>query len=257
MLNTNFKNFGLESAQSILSGSDGIVHILSADIENIRSRRVVNRYNSIITGKYPGMKAGRMMQWESRHERNAMLLLDTCPSVLAFNEQPCEINYILQGQKRRHFPDFLVKGCGWKEFWEVKMQKDAYSPEVSIRTALMHQHLPRYGYGYRIVLAEHLAFKTRLENAKKILRLGKASVSIVDQEKTRQLFQRQRYLPWGLIAHNTSDFHLLNHVCRLILDGLIALDFNQPISDSTLITWVDQSKTERSAEWLSHFFSAV
>lgn len=257
MLNTNLKDSGLESAQSILTSSDGIVHIMSADTESIRSRRVVNRYNSIITGKYPGMKAGRMMQWESRHERNAMLLLDTCPSVLAFNEQPCEINYILQGQKRRHYPDFLVQGYGWKEFWEIKMQKDACSPEVSRRTALMQQYLPQHGFGYRVVFAEHIEFKTRLENAKRILRLGKTSVPLVAQEKIRQLFKNQLSLPWGLIAHNTTDLHLLNQVCRLILDGLIAFDFHQPISDSTLITWVGQSKTERSAQWLSHFFSVV
>lgn len=256
MLKTIFKDLESENIQSTFGGSDGIVHIVSADPRSIRSRRVVNRYNSIITGKYPGMKAGRMMQWESRHERNAMLLLDTCPSVLAFNEQPCEINYILQGQKLRHYPDFLVRGCGWKELWEVKMQKDAFSPEVSRRTALMQQHLPQHGYGYRVVFAEHLAFKTRLENAKRILRLGNASIPLVAHEKIRLLFKNQSTLPWGVIAHNTSDLHLLNQVCRLILDGLVTLDFYQPISDSTLITWVGQSKTERSAQWLSHFFSA-
>ena len=102
-----------------------------------------------------------MLQWESPHEGNAMRILDASPTVISFNEQPCEISYTLNGVERRHYPDFLVIEKHHREFWEVKTERDASEPEIVERTAFLTQNLPDYGYGYRMVFAEILASQPR------------------------------------------------------------------------------------------------
>lgn len=256
MLNKFLKEPKLVNTPLAFGLTDCITQILLADTAGVRARKVVKRSNARITSKYPGQKAGRMMQCESSHERNAMLLLDACPSVANLSEQPCVISYILDGQQHRHYPDLLVQGFGWKELWEIKTQEDARSFDISRRTSFLKKYLPSYGYGYRMVLAEDLSLNPRLENVKKLLRLGRVDIPLEAREKIRLLFKAHSYLSWGFFVSNSTDVSI-NYISRLILDGLLAIDIHQPISASTLITWVEKSQDERSGKWLESFFNVM
>lgn len=222
-----------------------------ADAEIIRARKVVRRSNARITGKYPGWKANRTMQWESPHERNAMILLDACPSVVSFNEQPCEITYVMEGKARKHYPDLLVKSRYWQELWEVKTRNDAESPEVSSRTEFLSQYLPAYGYGYRLVLAEDLAIQPRLKNAELLLKLGKTPLNDLDRERTRQLFMEYETLTWDGIKSDSQNPKLRSHVCRLILDGLLTFNMDKELAHGTTINWVFNTQIEGEKSWAS------
>lgn len=256
MLNQFLKDPKLISTQLPFGLTDGITQILLADTAGVRARKVVKRSNARITSKYPGKKAGRMMQCESSHERNAMLLLDACPAVANLSEQPCAINYILDGQQRRHYPDLLVQGFGWKELWEVKTQKDSCASDISRRTSFLKKYLPSHGYGYRMVLAEDLSLNPRLENVKKLLRLGRVDIPLEAREEIRLLFKAHSSLPWGFFVNNLTDVSI-NYISRLILDGLLAIDIHQPISAETLVTWIEKSQDERSEKWLESFFNVM
>lgn len=199
----------------------------------IRSRKVVKRSNARNTGKYPSWKMQRMMQWESVHEGNAMRILDATPHVTFFSEQPCEIIYELNGVKHRHYPDFIVIEGKYREFWEVKTEADANSPEVAERTDFLIEVLPEYGYSYRMVLAEVLAKQPRLDNVKRLTKLGRQAISPIEQERIRRLFQNDHVIPWGVFEHQSPQ--ILRHVSRLILEGKLSIDFNQPISKVTSI----------------------
>lgn len=199
----------------------------------VRSRKVVSRSNARNTGKYPSWKMQRMMQWESTHEGNAMRILDASPHVIAFHEQPCEIIYTLNGEQRRHYPDFMVIEDHRREFWEVKTEENANSTEVAERTAFLTEFLPEYGYSYRVVFAEMLAKQPRLDNVKRLNKLGRQPISIFEQERIRRLFTHEPVMTWGMLEQLSPQ--TLRNVSRLILEGKLSIDFNQPINPATSI----------------------
>ncbi len=209
------------------------IEIIFPEDEKIRSRKVVKRSNARNTGKYPSWKMKRMMQWESVHEGNAMRILDATPNVISFSEQPCEIKYVLNGVERRHYPDFIVIEDHQPEFWEVKTQLDASSQEVAERTAFLTKALPEYGYGYRVVLAEVLGKQPRLDNIKRLTKLGRQSISPLEQERIRRLFQNNPAMTWGVFEQ--QSLQTLRSISHLILQGKLSIDFNQLISPATLI----------------------
>jgi hypothetical protein len=199
----------------------------------IRSRKVVKRSNARNTGKYPSWKMQRMMQWESVNEGNAMRILDATPHVTFFNEQPCEIIYTLNGVKHRHYPDLMVIEGNYREFWEVKTEVDANSPEVAKRTDFLIETLPEYGYSYRMVLAEILAKQPRLDNVKRLNKLGRKPISKLEQERIRRLFNHNPIISWGVFEQESPE--RLRNISRMILEGKLSIDMNQPISPSTSI----------------------
>jgi hypothetical protein len=199
----------------------------------IRSRKVVKRSNARNTGKYPSWKMQRMMQWESIHEGNAMRILDATPTVSSYNEQPCEIIFTLHGVQRRHYPDFMIIERNFREFWEIKTEADANSLEVAERTAHLALVLPEYGYGYRVVSAEVLAKQPRLDNVKRLNKLGRQQVSSLEQERIRRLFAHKADMSWGIFEQQSAES--IRNVSRLILEGKLSIDFNQPINSATSI----------------------
>lgn len=199
----------------------------------VRSRKVVKRSNARNTGKYPSWKMKRMMQWESVHEGNAMRILDATPNVISFVEQPCEIIYMLNNTRHRHYPDLMVITNNHREFWEVKTESDANSPEVAERTAFLTQVLPEYGYSYRVVIAEVLAKQPRLDNVKRLNKLGHLPVSIIETERIRRLFTHESDISWSTFEQQSHE--RLRMISRLILEGKLTIDLNQPISPATSI----------------------
>ena len=199
----------------------------------IRSRKVVKRSNARNSGKYPSWKMQRMMQWESIHEGNAMRILDANPSVISFNEQPCEIIYILNGEERRHYPDLLVIEADHKELWEVKTAKDAAQPDIAERTAFLTEALPFYGYSYRVVIAESLASQPQLNNIKRLNKLGRQALTFIQQETLRRLFNEQPVMDWGVFENQSPV--TLRQISRLILEGKLSVDLTQPIHAATQI----------------------
>jgi TnsA endonuclease-like protein len=216
----------------------------------VRIREVIRRSNSQKSGKYPGIKAGRMMHSESPHEMNAMRLLDACPFVLEFHEQPCEILYYIEGERHRHYPDLLVIGHDWKELWEVKSLEDASDPFVAARTKKLSAQLPQYGFTYRMILAENLG-GIRLSNARQLLKLGSQPVPSLERERIRQLFMAYETLSWESLHLDDSHPGLLRHCARLILEGRLTFDVSQPLVETTPIYWALNQDMKGAISWAS------
>jgi len=174
-----------------------------------------------------------MVQWESCHELNAFRLLDCDPDVIYFSEQPCKIVYVMDSVVRVHFPDILVTTSRGTELWEVKRQSKALEPEVLPRTALLSRALPRWGYNYRMVLAEELARQPRLGNANLLLRLGARAVGDCDREAIRRVLIERGSMTWLQACRGDYGSRGRENLCRLVLTGVLAIDMNAPISSAT------------------------
>jgi hypothetical protein len=198
----------------------------------LRSRKVIRRSNARPTGKYPSWKMDRMIHWESENELRAFRLLDCEPDVTSFKEQPCEVEYVLDGQIRRHYPDILVEANGRKELWEVKPESKALDPEVATRTSLMVHGLPKYGYTYRVVLAKNLALQPRQNNAFFLLGFGRRTATDCEWESIRRTFNDRGSLLWSDACSGAYGPRGRETLCSLVLRGVLTFDTSLPISPS-------------------------
>lgn len=215
------------------------------------ARQVVKRSNARKTGKYPSWKMGSMLQCESENERNCMLLFDLCSWVKSYRPQPCIIKYRMNGHAFKHFPDVLASTHSGHELIEVKPRALANHPDIVRRTAILTEMLPAHGYRYRLMLAEELALSPRLENAELIKRLGKGEVPALQRERIRILFQQHHSIPWSMFQQDRNNPHLAMHVCRMVLEGYLSIDLNQPLTDNTPVRWVINPIQSGGASWES------
>lgn len=226
--------------------SDRIISVTFG--ENMQPvRKVVLRSNARKTSKYPSWKMDGMLQCESENERNCMLLFDLCPWVKSYRPQPCVINYRMEDHEFKHFPDVLANTHSGNVLIEVKPRKFANQPDIVRRTAFLTEVLPLHGYGYQLLLAEDLALTPRLENAEVIKRLGKVEVPVLQRERLRKLFQQYPSLPWGALQQD----HLAMHVCRMVLEGHLSIDLNQPLTEDTPVRWAINPIQSGGASWES------
>lgn len=232
--NTVFEQGWLQSAATS-SPHNAILAIHFPEPGKLRSRKVVTRSKARATGKYPSWKMERMIQWESPNELHAFRLLDANPAVTRFFEQPAEIQYFLNGEMHRHYPDALVFNDDLKEFWEIKSARDALAPETVVRTQLLTETLPRFGFGYRMVIGEDLARDPRQTNVSTILRFGRSDISSVDRERLRRHLASGRAINWGDVLDDAYGKDGRNHFCRLVLEGALVFDFEQPLCRETML----------------------
>lgn len=214
-------------------GINAVLGVVFPEPSQLRSRKVISRSNARPTGKYPSWKMGRMLQWESENELRAFRLLDCEPDVTSFNEQPCEVEYVLDGQIRRHYPDILVEANCREELWEVKPESKASAPEVAARTSLLVHDLPKYGYTYRVLLAEDLAMQPRLKNDFFLLRFGRRTATDCEWESIRRTFNDRGSLLWSDACSGVYGPRGRETLCSLVLRGVLTFDTSLPILPST------------------------
>ena len=223
----------------LLPNSSNQIISLFWPAEGGRARRVVTRSRCRSTRKYPSLKAGPMVQAESPHERNAFVLLDACPAVTAFREQPVVIRFALDGVEHRHYPDILVTFADdSREFWEIKPRRDAEDERVSARTRLMTAGLPRFGFRYRMVLAEDLSRQPRLGLAQDLLRHGKCAIDDVSRERIRKAFRAAPVIRWQSALKGDLGPHGRSALCRLVLEGVVSCGAASRLTSETQFTWV-------------------
>jgi hypothetical protein len=217
---------------AVLKGSS----ILTIDLTEpgqARSRKVVSRSNARVTGKYPSWKMGRMTHWESNNELNAFHLLDCNSNIRSFSEQPCKIVYVIDGIRRVHYPDILVSTRRGKELWEIKLSTEAAQPEIRLRTQFMCRALPHWGYTYRLVYGEDLAQQPRLDNAIRLVRLGRRDATECEREFVRLSLKRQSALTWSEACAGTYGPRGREVLCHLVLDGTLSIDMNAAWTNQT------------------------
>jgi len=177
-----------------------------------------------------------MLQWESINELNAFRLLEVDPHVSFFQEQPCEIHFVMNEEEYVHYPDILVKTQRRKAFWEIKPALEAKLPATAARTKLLSAVLPDLGYEYHVVLGEDLGRKIRLYNLKALLAHGREEVSPLQREKVRQIFARIPEMTIEQLDEATDAEISWKKIYRLILDGDLWCDLEEKLTNFSVIT---------------------
>lgn len=203
----------------------------------VRSRKIVTRSRARSTGKYPSWKMGRMIQWESSNELNAYRLLDANPAATAYHEQPLCIRFVLNGETHMHFPDTMVQWGTSRELWEIKPSSEASRPGYVERTRFLEAALPKLGFAYRLVVAEDLKKEPRLSNVLTVLKFGRAPITDLAREQFRQIILASGSIQWKRVLDGDFGPQSRNVACRLILEGVLAVDLEHALTPDTCLTW--------------------
>lgn len=201
------------------------------------ARTVVTRSRARMTGKFPSLKMGRMIEWESPNERNSMVLLEACHWVLRYREQPLEVHFSLNGEDHVHLPDALVEFADRREIWEIKPRNEAADPFVMARTQLMSSQLPRWNLVYRMVIAEDLAREPRLTLARDLLRYGRTQVDLLTREQVRTLFEQLEFVTWRHALEGRLGRYGRAALCRLTLEGRLICESHGGLTPDTTFRW--------------------
>jgi len=199
-----------------------------------RMRKVSTRSRARPTGEYPSWKKGAMLEWESHNELNAFVLLDANPEIQAFSEQPMLIEYCIEGEVAKHYPDVLVAKDEELQVWEIKPEGEANKEDVRTRTDFLERYLPNLGYSYYMVLGEKLSNKLQLSNARMILKFGRPPIDSTSRESIRIYFLSNDSISWLVSVDTNSGVDIRYVISRLTLEGGLVFDNSQKISKGTV-----------------------
>jgi hypothetical protein len=199
-----------------------------------RSRKVVKRSNFRMTGKFPSRKIGRMVQWESRLELDAIRVLETHPTVLAYREQPATLTWSDWGVFHRHYPDLHVNLRNSAQLLiEIKSDRDALHESIQARTNYLVPELRKHGIFYLVVSGSQLKGVPQ-ENAKHILKHATRKLDPATQERIRVALRFPETLK-HLDALLGASYR--SAILELIRTGRVLFDATQILCGTTVVTW--------------------
>ena len=89
-----------------------------------------------------------------------------------------------------------------------------------------------------MMIAEDLAKEPRLSNSLFLLKFGRNPVSPLAQEQLRQMLEVTGSIQWNSILNGYLGTEGRKLICRLVLEGVLTFDIEQPLSGTTCFSWV-------------------
>lgn len=214
----------------------------------MRVRKVVTRSGKRFRGKFPSRKLGRMVQWESLLERDAILALEYLHEVATYQEQPSiEIYYDGGDQPRRYVPDFrAVFGDGRELLIEIKPEARVATKEISEKLGAIAKRFEEQGRHYRVLTENDIRREPFFGNLRRLhssgRRLKRASC-------TDALVERLGDGPVWTIAEAAEQIGGIEDVLRLVAAGRLRIDLQAPIVATSLV-WLADAEGGRNGSFL-------
>ena len=138
-------------------------------------RRVVTRSGRGIRGKFPSLKLGEMVAWESPLEADAIRLFEFNVGVAHYCAQPSwEVYQDAAGNVHSFVPDFRVElVAGGSLLVEVKSDADAAYPPTARVLGLKAMAMQAQGKRYRVLTPRQIREQPRFGNLKELERCAK------------------------------------------------------------------------------------
>lgn len=121
-------------------------------------------------GRFPSLKMGRMVAFESLIEQDYLFLLDFEPDVVTFSEQPLQIEYVWEDKSLHYTPDFHVIRSTGEELVECKPQKLVNRDDNQRKFKVARELCQSQNWFFRVVTDEEIRAGHRLNNIKLLTR---------------------------------------------------------------------------------------
>lgn len=198
-----------------------------------RAREPISRSFGLVRGKFPSLKMGRMIHWESQLERDAVYLFEFSPGVAAFREQPLTTYYTLDGKTRRYTPDFeIISRAGEAVLIEIKPAAKLLDPDESDRFRRIEEHFASHGRAFRILTDREIRQPVLLENLRLLMRNRRAPASPFERRCIIELFAGKPAISFANAAAPLGGVHA---VWRLIGEGILSCDLSQHVNEQTVL----------------------
>ncbi|WP_159602394.1 TnsA endonuclease N-terminal domain-containing protein [Hydrogenophaga sp. PBL-H3] len=208
-----------------------------------RARKVVTRRGKKIRGKFPSKKLGKIVEWESLIERDAILMMEYHPAVLRYQEQPSEETYYdASGNARRCYPDFSCDLASGKTILlEIKSAKELdHDKKMQRKLGQIALSFARQGRPYRVLTDKEIRRQPLHAN---LLRLH-------DAHRATLPHTSEPHLPIS-VARNSA--HVLGTWAEMLGSETIALGH---IARGRLRTDLELALTSESLVWMPSYTEA-
>ena len=140
-------------------------------------RKVSNRGGNVV-GRFPSLKMGRMIAFESLLERDFIYLLDYDLRVEWFEEQPLTIEYLHEGQALHYTPDFHLIEAGQHVLIECKPERFVDRDDNPRKFAVAREWCIARRGEFRVVTDQQLRTGFRLQNIQRLTRYARMTVDM-------------------------------------------------------------------------------
>ena len=138
-------------------------------------RDVSNRGGNII-GRYPSLKLGRMVSYESLIERDFICVLDFEPTIRWFEEQPLRLCYRDGEQDRHYTPDFQFISADQTVLVECKAQSLVGKAENQRKFAVAERWCEQQSWQFQVITDADLTSSYRVQNIIWLTRFARYSI---------------------------------------------------------------------------------
>lgn len=203
-----------------------------------RARKVVRRSNYRMTGKQPSAKCGRMVHWESHHEKRAFQLLEVSPYVKSYREQPAKFVYQgADGVMKTHYPDIYVELInGTRLFIEIKPDRAKDNEDLLNRETRLKKLLSKKGFKYIQIYPEQIESFHYQKNAQDMLWHTKSIPLYPVKEKIKKFVSTEHKASLEKLIDFLNDSNAKSWICSLLAEGVIHCDLSMPLIGSTLLS---------------------
>lgn len=232
------------------------IELIMPDVGKIRVRKLIGRSRRVATGKYPSWKLNRLLHWESSQEAKVLRLLDACPGIKRFAEQPFLIRYLQGDTWRQHVPD--VAFCTYHDdlaVLEIKSTVDKGRDEALERADVLRPKFAALGVFYGVVLQERLDAGLALANARLLLRRGATQAIQSDHEQVIQMVADQGEIDAeDLTGRRLSANYALCVASSMALRGHLSINWSTARHSPLVFSSLRENNNEESLSWLLQAF---
>lgn len=198
-----------------------------------RARSIVTRSGRGYRGKFPSLKLGRLVHWESLLERDAILQTEYDPSVLTYQEQPCVVTYYdAEGTVRRYTPDLRIERQTGVTIVEVKPKRKLSQPSLRGKLEAIALRMQEREQAFQILTEIDIRHEPRYSN---LVRIHDAlrNLNSVDRSPLAELphYLTGEYRFDDLVKALGSERVVFRH----FLAGSLHIDINRAITGATLV----------------------
>ncbi|HEX8138918.1 MAG TPA: TnsA endonuclease N-terminal domain-containing protein [Pyrinomonadaceae bacterium] len=210
-------------------------------------RKITNKGGKKVIGKFPSIKMGRLIGWESQIERDYIYLLEFDPAIVSYAEQPLRISYHLDGKERHYTPDFLVKRADKSLIVEVKPEDEAQKEENQCFFRIASAICARDNYDFVLITDSMIRVQPRLDNIKLLTKYQRTPINDPHyQIICYELFAKSREVYLGELMQFFASRNMDKQVVfSLLYWGVLAVNLMQPIDAKIAVRFPGLESHER------------
>lgn len=204
--------------------------------KNMKSRKITNTGTLKNIGKFPSLKNGKLVWFESHLERDFIYLTEFDKETIQYREQPFKVQYLLDRKTHNYFPDFLVVKKNKKQVIEIKPQSKVEKDEFVYFSKVMANHLAKEGYEYLVITDSTIRLQPKLFNIKLLWRYARMPITTKHKVLIYELFSSSSNLLFSEVCSFLSQCKEQKElVYALLFHGYLLTDIeNQIIADSLI-----------------------